>query len=180
VVAGCRGGQGRHLHRRSVASAQACLACWRAAASRWDGDSRCSRVAHGTRREAPGRTGTGWDDPTAYAKLEAWQNPGEHWPTRRVRNLGSDVRATAPVDQAEDEALKEIALRWTPVGGGTMTDHPHIELFRRTYAAFTTGTWTPWPRYSLRTSSGTPQGTTRSRATTKAAMPPSTARPRPR
>jgi SnoaL-like domain len=56
-----------------------------------------------------------------------------------VGNLGSDVQATAPVDEAEDEVLKEIALRWTPVGGGTMTDHPHIELFRRTYAAFTTG-----------------------------------------
>jgi hypothetical protein len=70
VVAGCRGGQARHLHHRSVAAAQACLACWRAAATRWDGDSRCSRDAHGTCREAPGRTGTGWDDPTAYAQLE--------------------------------------------------------------------------------------------------------------
>jgi hypothetical protein len=80
VVAGCRGGQGRHLHGRSVAAAQACLACWRVEPGRRPrasetGDSRCSRVAHETGRKALGRTASGRDDAAASGLLEGPMEP---------------------------------------------------------------------------------------------------------
>jgi hypothetical protein len=75
VVAGCDSGQGRHLHGRSVAAAQACLECWRiepegAREQAKPGTADAHKFAHETRRKALGRTATGRDDAAASGLLE--------------------------------------------------------------------------------------------------------------
>jgi ketosteroid isomerase-like protein len=56
-------------------------------------------------------------------------------------------------------------------------DHPHIEVFRRTYAAFTTGDMDALAELSAEDVVWHTRAATHSRATKRAAMPPS--RPSP-